>query len=231
MAPSIASSPTAASARISSSVEMPPEATTGKPATSATWRYAATSMPVCMPSRAMSVYTRCLKPSSVSCATASSSATPAPSRQPFTLTWPSRAAISATSSSPKPCAATSAKPGSVTSTVPSAIRRAPKPASSSMRASERTPPPTSTDRPSTPQIALIAAELAAHASSSSPKAADRSTTCTQLAPCSANERATAMGSSEYTLQRLRLPRSRRTTLPSIRSIAGNRIIGQTPRRC
>ena len=61
---------------MSSSVEMPPEATTGNPATLATERYASTSMPVCMPSRAISVNTRCLNPSEASSDTTSVATAP-----------------------------------------------------------------------------------------------------------------------------------------------------------
>ena len=78
--------------------------------------------------------------------------------------------------SPKPLATTSANEGSRTSTVPSEMRFTPSSRSWSMRASERTPPPASTEMPSTSQIALMAVSLAARAASSSSKALERSMT-------------------------------------------------------
>ena len=106
-------------------------------------------------------------------------------------------------------------------TVPSAMRAAPAAASSSMRASDRTPPPASTDRPSMPQIARIRRARWPHGRARPPRTPPtKSTTCTQRAPASANECATATGSSERAVMRLRSPRSRRTTLPSMRSMAG-----------
>ena len=65
-----------------------------------------------------------------------------------------------------------------------------------MASIERTPPPASTESPSTWQMARIARAFASRAASSSPSALERSTTCTQLAPRARKSRATEAGSFE-----------------------------------
>ena len=223
MAPSTTSGPAAARDRMFSSVEMPPEATTGNPATLATERYASTSMPVCMPSRAISVNTRCLNPSEASSDTTSSQLRPTPSRQPLTLTCPSRAATSATSNSPNPRAATSANPGSVTKTVPRAMRLAPAAASWSMRARERTPPPTSIDSPS---MEPNRANRAHVRGACVVVFAERRGEVDDVDPARARLREFACNGNGVVgidLHAAAVARSRRTTLPSIRSMAGKRI--------
>ncbi len=77
-----------------------------------------------------------------------------------------------------------------------ATREHPMSTSRSSVAASRTPPPVSTDTPSTPQMPAIARAFLSHASSSSPSAADRSTTWIQLAPRAQKSRATATGSLE-----------------------------------
>ena len=92
-----------------------------------------------------------------------------------------------------------------------------------------TPPPTSTESPSTAQISLIAARLAAQASSSSSSAAERSTTCTHVAPLLDKgprlRRLDRRSRSSYVRGR---PVPGGPPYPAMRSIAGNTIMRPPP---
>src|SRR5215813_910130 len=138
--------------------------------------------------------------------------------QPSTATRPSRASMP-TAIWPGHCRqAALTRPGSLTATVPRMTRRTPASIHWAMLSMVRMPPPSWAGTATAFRMLCTAARLTGWPST----APLRSTRCSHSQPALANALAWAAGLSLNTVARAMSPRSRRTHLPSLRSMAGKR---------
>ena len=124
----------------------------------------------------------------------------------------------------KACAACRTRPGSVRATVPRMTRDRPRASHISIPAISRIPPPSWTGIVTAARIASTLDRLTARPST----APLRSTTCSHRKPWAWNCAAWSAGSSLNTVSRSKSPLRRRTQRPSLRSIAGYRIMASRP---
>src|SRR5215468_394714 len=140
--------------------------------------------------------------------------------QPSTATRPSRASMP-TAIWPGHCRqAALTRPGSLTATVPRMTRLTPASIHWAMLSMVRMPPPSWAGTATALRMLCTAARLTGWPST----APLRSTRCSHSQPALANALAWAAGLSLNTVARAMSPRSRRTHLPSLRSMAGKRSI-------
>src|SRR5262249_6243670 len=142
------------------------------------------------------------------------------SAQPCVATLPSRASSPTATRLGNLPAASFTRAGPRTAGVRRMTRATPLSSQPSIVAMSRMPPPSCTHRPTVSRMRSIAPALRGLPA----KAPSRSTTCRWRKPSDSNSCACAAGSRLNTVARAMSPCSRRTQTPSLRSIAGNRII-------
>src|ERR1700722_12811367 len=142
------------------------------------------------------------------------------SAQPWVATLPSRASRPTATRFGNTRAAALTKAGSRTAAVPMITRSTPLPSQPSTVAMSRMPPPSCTHRPTVSRMRSTAAAFIGLPA----KAPSRSTTCRWRKPSASKVCACAAGSRLNTVARAMSPCWSRTHTPSLRSIAGKRII-------
>src|SRR5215207_11635066 len=190
MAPSRPSGSRAARARRSSRVATPPEAITGRLVAARTWARRSVAGPVSMPSLATSVWTKRRQPAA-SRRWRTSNRSPPLAVQPRAWRVRPRASRPTATASPWPAQASATHSGSSRAAVPITTRAAPSSIRASRSAAVRTPPEAST---LTGATAATMRPRTWRLRGPRPKAASRSTTCSQRAPWAAKPVAASTGS-------------------------------------